>query len=118
MDKKYYAQRGKNLKNYRRLVYKSASLAVKDFINHGCSIKYRRYLALEKGAYPSEQELRQISIMLGMQPHDWLFSHDPEIPNQCRELCDTFEGAPENIIKMLLEMVRSGVTKARELGIS
>lgn len=117
MNRQYYTQRGKNLKRYRKLKHKSAKSAVKHFIDHGCSINYRRYLALEKGAYPDERELRQISIMLDMQPHDWLFSHDPDIPNQCRVLCDTFEGAPPNIRTMILEMVSSGVVKAEELGI-
>jgi len=105
--------RGRNLKAARLARYKYMKHAWQDFVNHGCSISYDRYRALEGGAYPTEKELRQISQMLRIEPIDWLFGHDMELPAHC----DTLAGLPPKLREVIKSMIVAGSEQAKQLGL-
>lgn len=114
----FVKERGQALKRFRKMKYATAKVAVDYFISVGCSIDYQRYLDLERGAYPKDdREVRQVCTMLGISEADWLYGHDPDIPDVTDELRQILEDSGPRMREVMKDMVKAGVLSAKNQGL-
>lgn len=116
MPRKKVTARGDNLIKARAVNFKDAKAAVKAMHDHGFNINYRRYLALEDGKIPkNHNEFKAIQKTIGISLEAWMLGEESEDTGCCCALCDTFEGLPPNIRKIIMSMSRAGVEAAKGL---